>query len=65
MEKKQRYDTLNIFLNQIEKEIEARGLSYLNIGQMIIALKVLEDRLWNFDDYAAQRCNDIMHKLID
>ena len=58
-------NNLNTFLDKLEKEINSGGMSFLNIGQMIITLKVLEDRLWGFDNDAAQKCNSMLRKLTE
>ncbi len=55
-------DNLTKVLDEIEETI-ASG-SMLNLFQVGIALKVLEDRLWNIDIKVAQRCNDLQHKIL-
>ena len=46
-----------------ELEQEAGCSSMLGLCQIGIALKVIEDRMWNYNDKIAQRCNDIQHKI--
>ncbi len=55
-------DNLTRVLDGIEETI-ASG-SMLNLFQVGIALKVLEDRLWNIDAKEAQRCNNLQHKIL-
>jgi len=59
-----KHDSLNLFIDELEKEINEGGHTFLNIAQITIALKVLEDRLWDFDAHAAQRCDNLIHKLM-
>lgn len=37
----------------------------LNLFELGLALKVLEDRLWGIDDHIAQRCNNLQHKIFN
>ena len=36
--------------------------SMLNTFQLGLALKVIENRMWDIDPKVAQRCNDLQHK---
>ena len=55
---------LDKILDEIEEETMSMG-SMLNLFQVGIALKVLEDRLWNIDSEIAQRCSDLQHKILE
>jgi len=50
-------------IEQIEKDIKVATI--LNQCQIGIALKVIEDRLWNINIDLAQKCNDIKHKIMN
>jgi hypothetical protein len=54
-------DILTQVLDKIEKTIEVGSM--LNLFEVGLALKVLEDRLWSIDDTLAQRCNNLQHKI--
>ena len=53
--------TLKKVLDEIEEDIEIGSM--LGQFQVGIALKVLEDRLWNISGKYAQRCNNLQHKI--
>ena len=51
------------FLNDVEKELDSGGYTYLNLSQLSVCLKVIEDRMWGKNNGVAQHCNDLQ-KLI-
>lgn len=55
-------DTITLLLDEIEYEIASTSM--LNMFQIGITLKVIEDKLWGIDNHNAQRCNDLQHKLL-
>jgi hypothetical protein len=54
-------DSLTQLLDKIEKDMEVSSM--VGLSQLGLTLAVLEQRLWNIDDDAAQRCNDLQHKI--
>jgi len=54
-------DTLKELLDAIEKSMKTSNM--LICFELGIALKVMEDRLWNLDNESAQRCNNLQHKI--
>lgn len=58
-------DKLTQLLDYFEDEIKSGGHSMLGLFQLGIALKVLDDRLWNIDPHAAQRCNNLCHYILE
>lgn len=56
---------LSKLIDMIEDEVKGGGHSMLGLFQIGIALKVLDDRLWNIDEYQAQRCNDLCHYILE
>lgn len=53
---------LESIITKLEQDIETANMH--NTFQIGIALKVLEDRLWDVDNKLAQRCNDLQHKIL-
>lgn len=58
-------DNLTKLIDRIEKDLEEGGASMLNLFQTGIALKFLNDRLWNIDPHQAQRCNNLCHFILE
>lgn len=58
-------DHLTDLIDYMEDEIKSGGHSMLGLFQLGIALKVLDDRLWNIDPDSAQRCNDLCHYILE
>lgn len=56
---------LTKLIDMIEDEVKNGGHSMLGLFQVGIALKVLDDRLWDIDDEQAQRCNDLCHYILE
>lgn len=56
---------LSQLIDMIEDEVKGGGHSMLGLFQIGIALKVLDDRLWNIDEHQAQRCNDLCHYILE
>lgn len=52
---------LLFLIAKIEEDLKTASM--LNTFQLGIALKVMEDRLWNIDGSVAQRCNDLQHEI--
>lgn len=59
-----RKDSLTVFIDKIEKEIQD-GQSMLSYFQLGITLKVLGDRLWGIDNGLAQKCNNLCHDILE
>ena len=53
--------SLLFLIAKIEEDLKTASM--LNTFQLGIALKVMEDRLWNIDSSVAQRCNDLQHRI--
>jgi len=53
---------INRLLDKIEGDLET--CTMLNTFQLGIALRVIEDRMWDVDDKVAQRCNDLQRKAL-
>ena len=51
------------FINKIELDLKTANM--LGCFQMGLALKVMEDRLWNINITLAQKCNDLQHKILE
>ena len=58
-------DNLTLLVDYIEDEIKGGGHNMLGLFQLGIALKVMDDRLWNIDCDNAQRCNDLEHYILE
>lgn len=58
-------DSLKALIDTIENEVLTKGTSMLNIFQIGLALSVMEDRIWNIDQYQAQRCCNLRHYLAE
>ncbi len=54
---------LGLLIERIKKDLETASM--LNQFQLGIALKVMEDRLWDINPAYAQQCNDIQHSILD
>jgi hypothetical protein len=48
-------------LKVLEDEIRNGSHTMLGLAQLVIALKVMEERLWNINIDYAQKCNDLQH----
>lgn len=57
--------SLTKLIDMIEDEVKNGGHSMLGLFQVGIALKVLDDRLWNIDGEQAQRCNNLCHYILE
>ncbi len=47
---------------KIQEDLKTANI--LTQFQLGIALKVIEDRLWNVNNNLAQQCNDLQHKIL-
>lgn len=56
-------DNLICLINKIEKDLKT--MTVLGQFQLGLALKVIEDRLWDIDTILAQRCKDLQHKILE
>mgnify|MGYP003565621854 CR=1 FL=1 len=56
-------DKLERVIDRIEHTIDYGDM--LNLFEMGIALKVLEERLWGIDFKLSQKCNRLQHKIIE
>jgi hypothetical protein len=54
-------DSLTKLLDKIEEDMQITSM--VGLSQIGLTLAVLESRLWNIDTEAAQRCNDLQHKI--
>lgn len=50
-------------INKIEEDLQTATM--LNTFQLGLALKVMEDRLWNINRDAAQKCNYLQHYILE
>lgn len=57
-------DNLEKLIDVIEEELT--NSTHTMYGKFVlgIALKIMDDRLWNIDIVQAQRCNDLQHKIL-
>lgn len=56
-------DNLNKLIEMIEEDLKTANM--LNQFQLGLALKVIEDRLWNIDAKLAQKCNNLQYDLLN
>ena len=57
-------DNLDKLVDRMEKEVKDSTHSMYSTFVLGVALKVMEDRLWDIDDIQAQKCNVLQHKLL-
>jgi len=54
---------LKTLINKIEEDIKYGSMFQLFLHG--IALKVMEDRLWNINIEYAQKCKDLQHRILE
>ena len=56
-------DNLIKLIDQIDEDLKTANM--LRTFELGLALKVMEDRLWNINPTLATWCNDLQHRILD